>query len=89
MSAALWIQGAGALASAWGTYEVGKESNKIAKEQLEYEKKKDKGVSDKQAQAQAELDGAMANVYGSKKKKATQEAGSLSDAFENPSEIVL
>lgn len=89
MNAALWIRGAGALASAWGSYKVGKESNKIAKEQLEYEKKKDKGVADKQAQAQAELDGAMANVYGSKKKKATQEVGSLSDAFENPSNIVL
>ncbi len=68
---------------------VSKESNKIAKEQLEYEKKKDKGVSDKQSQAQAELDGAMANVYGSKKKKAKKETGSLSDAFANPNDIVL
>jgi hypothetical protein len=83
----LWVQGIGALASAWGAYEVGKEKNKIEKQKLEYEKNKDKITADKQAQAQAELDNAMANVYGSKKKKADKTTGSLSDAFVDPSSI--
>lgn len=88
MSAALWIQGAGALASAWGNYKVGKEQNKIEKQKLEYEKNKDKVTANKQAQAQAELDNAMANVYGTKKKKSDKTKGSLSDAFISPSSVI-
>ncbi len=82
MSLGLVLKGVGALASAYGSYKVGKESNKIAKEQMAYEKRKDKNVSDRQAQAQAELDGAMYSVYGAKKKKAKKEKDSLSTAFD-------
>lgn len=35
------LQGIGSLAGAWGQYESGKESNKLKKQQLEYEKSKD------------------------------------------------
>lgn len=84
MSAALWVSGVGALASAWGSYEVGKEQNKIEKDKLAYEKSKDSVTASKQAQAQAELDGALSSVYGSTKKKAKKEDGSLSDAFVAP-----
>jgi hypothetical protein len=77
------LQGVGALASAWGNYTVGKKNNKLAQEKLQYEKDKDVQVSERQAQAQAELDGAMYNVYGSTKKKAKQEDGSLSSAYDS------
>jgi len=82
MGLGLIIQGVGALAGAYGSYKVGKESNRIAKEQLAYEKTKDTNVANRQAQAQAELDGAMYSVYGTKKKKAKQESGSLSNAYD-------
>lgn len=76
------LQGTGALTSAWGNYTVGKEKNKIAEEQLAYEKQKDLAVSDRQAQAQAELDGAMSSVFGSAKKKAKKDEDSLSSAYD-------
>lgn len=76
------LQGVGALAGAWGSYEVGKKKNALMEEQLAYEKKKDQQVSDRQAQAQAELDGAMYNVYGTAKKKAKKEDDSLSSAYD-------
>ena len=83
-----WIKIAGELAGAWGAYEVGKEKNKIAKKQLEYEKNKDNIANDKLTQAQGELDDAMANVYGTKKKKTKKADSGLSDAFLDPSSAV-
>jgi len=86
-SGSLWLQGIGSLAGAYGSYKVGKEQNKIERDKLKYEKAKDTITADKQAQAQAELDDAVANVYGTKKKKAKKTTGSLSDAFTTPTDI--
>jgi len=83
------LEGAGSLASAWGEYEMGKEANKIAKERLKYEKSKDAIASRKRAQAQAELGGALANVYGTDRKKEKKKKGSLSDAYEAPGELTV
>ncbi|MGB3988534.1 MAG: hypothetical protein WBK67_02455 [Minisyncoccales bacterium] len=64
------IQGAGALAGAWGQYETGKEANALKKEQLEYEKQKDDAYNKKIDVAQANLDDAFSDsVLNTKKKK--------------------
>lgn len=83
------LQGVGSLASAWGEYEMGKEANKIAKERLKYEKSKDAIASRKRAQAQSELGSALANVYGTDRKKSKKKKGSLADAYEAPGELTV
>jgi hypothetical protein len=80
------LNGVGSLASAWGSYEVGKEQAKIEKEKLSYEKSKDTEVAKKTEMAQQNLDGALDNVYGVKKKKKTS-PNTLSDAFSTPTVV--
>jgi hypothetical protein len=65
------IMGAGQIANAWGQYKVGKEANKLAREQLAYEKEKDVGFANKQAEAQAEFETGFDSVFNPKKKKTT------------------
>ena len=65
------VMGAGQIANAWGQYKTGKEANKIAKEQLAYEKEKDVAQSKMLSEAQVEVDTAIDNVFNPKKKKTT------------------
>lgn len=37
----LGLEGIGTLAGAWGQYEIGKQQNKLIKDQLKYQKQKD------------------------------------------------
>ena len=69
--AALGLQGVGALASAWGQYETGKQRNKLLKEQLDYAKKQDALALNKQKQAQSNLEDAFSysDLNLNKKKK--------------------
>lgn len=74
------LQGIGALAGAWGSYETSKEATKIEKEKLSYEKNKDAIAEAKTQIAQDNLDSALSSVYTTtnKKKKKTS---TLDDAF--------
>lgn len=75
------LKGIGSVAGAWGSYETGKRSNKIAKEQLEFDRKQQAKADAKLEAAQAELDSALNNIYGQPKKKKKKD---LSLAFESP-----
>jgi hypothetical protein len=66
---AMTIQGFGSIASAWGQYETDKQKNKLAKEQLDYEKQKDLAMNTKMDLAQSNLDDAFSNSALNKKKK--------------------
>lgn len=70
----------GKLASAWGQYEVGKEQAEIEREKLAYEKAKDVAVAQKTELAQNQLNSALDNVYGVKKKK-DDSTSTLTDAY--------
>ncbi|PID47326.1 MAG: hypothetical protein CR967_04625 [Proteobacteria bacterium] len=75
-----FLEGVGTLAKAWGSYEVGRRANKIAKEQLAFDKEQLAKQNERQNQAQAELEGALESVYGTPKKK--KKNNDLSLAYE-------
>jgi hypothetical protein len=68
------LQGIGALAGAWGSYESEKKRNKLLDEQFKYEKSKDANAQAKLDKAQTSLDNAfensMLNTTNKKKKNA-------------------
>jgi len=78
---ALLIQGAGALASAYGQWDNGKKKNKILQEQFDYAKKQDALALSKQKQAQSNLEDAFSysDLNTKKKKKKTTDETSTSD----------
>ena len=64
------VSGFGAVANAYGAYETGKKKNKIAQQQLDYEKQKDLAANLKMDTAQSNLEDAFsASTLGKKKKK--------------------
>lgn len=68
------LKGAGSILQAGATAWTGKETNKLQREVLDYQKEQDKLDENKLNQAQSNLDSAVANVYGvedEKKKKKT------------------
>lgn len=85
----LYVQGIGALASAWGNYKIGKEQNDIAKQLLQYEKDKDTAITTKTAEAQKEFEDGFDSVFNPKKKKTTEatDTTTYSDAFSNTSTV--
>ncbi len=75
------LKGVGAIANAWGSYEVGKKANKIALEQLAYDRARMAKENAAQEKAQAGLEGALSNIYGMPKKKKKDD---LSNAWQVP-----
>jgi len=72
---ALTIQGVGTLAGAWGQYETNKERNKLAREELDYQKQKDLAATAKYNTAQKNLDNAFdASILNVNKKKKKYDA---------------
>lgn len=74
------MQGAGALAGAWGNFEADKQRNKFLQEQMNYEKKKDQYAQGKLDKAQASLDDAFDNsVLNPNKKKKNPATTDITD----------
>lgn len=79
------MQGAGTVASAWGSYEADKKRNQLLQDQMSYEKKKDEYAQSKLDKAQTSLDNAfdnsLLNPLNKKKKNAdgTYSDGVVSD----------
>lgn len=77
------LKGVGAVANAWGSYDVGKRANKIAKEQLQYDRQRLAAQDRRRDKAQAELDIAVGDIYGqTKKKKNKKDDLSLAFAYQ-------
>jgi len=55
-----FLKGAGTLAGAWGQYSMGKEQNKMLKDQFSYAKEKDDYVKKQREKAQSSIDQAFA-----------------------------
>ena len=63
------LKSAGSILQAGATAWTGKETNKLQKEVLNYQKEQDKLDENRLNQTQANLDTAVANVYGTEEKK--------------------
>ncbi len=65
------LKGAGSILQAGATYYNGKQQSKIAKEELNYMKERDKLSDGKIDAVESNLDSAIDNVYNKKKKTDT------------------
>ena len=65
------LKGAGSILQAGATYYNGKQQSKIAKEELNYIKERDKFSDGKIDAVESNLDSAIDNVYNKKKKTDT------------------
>ena len=65
------LKGAGSILQAGATYYNGKQQSKIAKEELNYMKERDKFSDSKIDAVESNLDSAIDNVYNKKKKTDT------------------
>lgn len=81
------LKGAGSILQAGATAWTGKETNKLQKEVLNYQKEQDKLDENRLNQTQANLDNAVANVYGTdeEKKKKKTSTTDLSLSYGTPS----
>lgn len=68
------LKGVGSLASAGAQFYGAKEQSKMAKKYYDYQVNRDKLNDQKSALAQSNLDEAIDEVYGTKKKKKDEEA---------------
>lgn len=84
------LKGAGSILQAGATAWTGKETNKLQKEVLNYQKEQDKLDENRLNQTQANLDNAVANVYGTEeeKKKKKTSTTDLSLAYGTPSTVM-
>ena len=84
------LKGAGSILQAGATAWTGKETNKLQKEMLNYQKEQDKLDENRLNQTQANLDNAVANVYGTEeeKKKKKTSTTDLSLAYGTPSTVM-
>lgn len=84
------LKGAGSILQAGATAWTGKETNKLQREVLDYQKEQDKLDENKLNQAQSNLDSAVANVYGveDEKKKKKSSATDLSLSYGTPSTAI-
>ena len=65
------LKGAGSILNAGATVYSGKQQNKLLKEELEYRKQRDTKSDARSDLVESNLDSAIENVYGEKKKKKT------------------
>lgn len=65
------LKGAGSMLNAGATFYTGKQQSKIAKEELAYKKERDLKSDSKIDLVESNLDSAIENVYGDRKKKRT------------------
>ena len=84
------LKGAGSILQAGATAWTGKETNKLQKEVLNYQKEQDKLDENRLNQTQANLDTAVTNVYGTeeKKKKPLTTTTDLSLSYGTPSTVM-
>ena len=84
------LKGAGSILQAGATAWTGKETNKLQKEVLNYQKEQDKLDENRLNETQANLDTAVANVYSTeeKKKKPLTTTPDLSLAYGTPSTVM-
>ena len=76
---ALALQGIGAFADAWGSYETDKQKNKLLKEQFDYEKQKDMTYNAKMDSAQQNLEDAFSSSSLAPKKKKNPDGTDVVD----------
>lgn len=67
------LKGAGSILNAGSTFYTGKQQSKIAKEELAYKKERDLKSDSKIDLVESNLDSAIENVYGNRKKKRTDD----------------
>jgi hypothetical protein len=87
-----WTKGlkaTGSLANAWATYETAKEANKVAKDRLAYDKKKDALQQQKLGQAQVEFSDGFNTVFDGDTQKKKKKANSLADAYVSPENVAV
>lgn len=65
------LKGAGSILNAGATVYSGRQQNKLLKEELEYRKQRDTKSDARADLVESNLDSAIENVYGEKKKKKT------------------
>lgn len=63
------LKGAGSILNAGATVYSGRQQNKLLKEELEYRKQRDTKSDARSDLVESNLDSAIENVYGEKKKK--------------------
>lgn len=80
------MQGAGALANAWGSYESSKKANKLLEQQFAYEKQKDAISQNKLAQNNKSLEDAF-DLSPLNKKKKNADGADIVDPLALPATV--